>query len=107
MAADPGRVARPARANRDLLKDQAVRADMRIGMNHHAIRMRQQQAAANVRIQRNIRTRHHAPEPVTQHRPLFEHERPGPARCGMPLISANRRQQCLRWRPGAARLRLA
>ena len=47
--------------NRHLLKDQAVRADARAGVDHDAIRVRQRKAATELAIQGNVCAGHRAP----------------------------------------------
>jgi hypothetical protein len=56
-----------ANTERYLLEQQAVRADFSVRVDDDAIRMRQQQAAAQLAIQRNIGARHDTPISVPQY----------------------------------------
>ena len=56
-----------AHAKRDLLHDQAVDANGRLRMNDNAVRMRDHQPAADLRVERNVGAGHSRPETVTQH----------------------------------------
>jgi hypothetical protein len=50
-----------------LLEQQAIRADFSVGMDDDAIRMRQQQAASQFAIERNVGAGDYAPIPVPQY----------------------------------------
>jgi len=63
MTADSGHAA-VVGADRDLLEQQAIRADLGVRMDDNAVRMRQQQTASQLAIQRNVGASHHAPAPV-------------------------------------------
>jgi len=58
-----------ARAQSHLLKKQAIRANSCGGVNHYSIRMRQQQTALDLAVQRNIGPTYSAPKSVTQYGP--------------------------------------
>lgn len=69
MPSDDRCSARSHRSQRDLLKNQAVWPDLCIGMNHHAIRVGQQQPASDLAGQGDVRTRYSTPETVPKSRP--------------------------------------
>lgn len=70
-------------AQSDLLKKQTIRPDLALRMHDHTVRVRQQQASRDPRIERNIGAGRHAPDPVAQH-------------CQEPLRDAQRRIRVLR-----------
>ena len=82
-----------ATAQCDLLKKEAVGTDVTVGMDHHAIRVRQQQAACDTRIQRNVGARHHAPYAMPQHSEFPREKVPGKFGVPYPLIGADTRKQ--------------
>ena len=51
----------------DLLEQQAIRADFSVRMDDDPVRMRQQQTAAQLAIERNVGAGHHAPTSVPQY----------------------------------------
>ena len=77
---------------RDLLENQAIRADADSRMNHDAIGMRQDQPAAESAVERDIRPADEAPESVLQDPPFFQRSGP-PPRLGEALIAADAAQQ--------------
>ena len=85
--------------DRDLVKQQTVRADLRIRMNNDAVRMGQEQAASQLAIQWNISARDHRPPAMSEH---CEPAQPSATyTCGIeePLIVANARQKGTRGCP--------
>lgn len=72
MAADDRRSTRIQSAKRDLLKNQAIGAHLGARMNHHTIWVRQYETTTNEAIQRDVSTRHHTPEPVSERSPSPE-----------------------------------
>jgi hypothetical protein len=61
--------------NRHLLENEAVRADPRIRVNDHTIRMRQKQSARYVAVEWYISTCHDAPKSVPNHNDFSKHNR--------------------------------
>jgi hypothetical protein len=53
-------------ADGDLLKQQAVRADLSFWMNHNTVRMGHQQTSSNLRVQWYVRSCNGAPETMLQ-----------------------------------------
>jgi hypothetical protein len=51
----------------DLLEQEAIRADFGVRMNDDSVRMRQQQTAAQLAIERNVGACHHAPISMPQY----------------------------------------
>jgi len=98
MTADSGH-ATVVGADGDLLEQQAIRADLGVWMDDEAIRMRQQQTASQLAIQRNVGASHHAPASVPQYRANPRQCPPEAARRVVTLIGANTGQQSSRWRP--------
>lgn len=66
MAAHDRHATRFHSPQRNLLKNQAVRAHLGLRMDDHAIGMRQDQTTTKLRVQRNVCTRHNAPEAMSQ-----------------------------------------
>jgi hypothetical protein len=69
-----------------LLEQQAIRADFGVRMYDDAIRMRQQQAASQFAIERNVGAGYHAPTSVPQYRPNPRHRPPNTAPRPVALI---------------------
>jgi hypothetical protein len=61
------RCAPVANPKRDLLKQQAIRPDLSFRMYDDAVRMRQQQTAAQFAIERNVGASDYAPTSVSQY----------------------------------------
>jgi hypothetical protein len=59
-----------AGSNSNLMEDQAVRPNLRPGMNNYSIRMWYRQTPANFTVNRNISARHHTPESMAQYCPF-------------------------------------
>jgi len=85
MTADLGR-ATLTNTQRYLLEQQAIRADLGVRMDDDAIRMRQQQTAAQFAIQRNIGAGDHTPIAVPQYCADPRHRPPQTPRRAVTLI---------------------
>src|SRR5262249_20148687 len=72
MALDHWDAAQAPRSNRDLLKDQAVYADLGVGVNDDAIGVRDQEPTANLAEERNFGPSDNGPEAMAQHQPFAE-----------------------------------
>jgi hypothetical protein len=81
MTADSGR-ATLTNTERHLLEQQAIRADFSLRMDDDAVRMRQQQATAQLAIQRNVGAGDYAPASVPQYR-ASARDRSPQAACGL------------------------
>jgi hypothetical protein len=87
------------RAKGHLLKKQAIRADFGSGVNHYSIRMRQQQTALNLAVQRNIGPTYCTPKSVTQHGPTAKQGGQQMAAGTVFLVGADACQQTFTWVP--------
>lgn len=63
---------------RHLLKDEAVRSDLGIRMDHYPVRMRKHEPLIDLADQRNIGARHHTPEAMPEHGPPFQRVKQNP-----------------------------
>ncbi len=79
---------RAALANTEcyLLKQQAIWPDLGVRVDDYAVRMRQQQTAAQFAIQGNIGAGHYAPTPVSQYRANSWQRAPDASRRSVALI---------------------
>jgi len=93
--------------DRDLVKQKTIRANLSIGMNHDAVRMRQEQAAAQIAIQRNIGASNQRPPAMSEHCEPAQPSGTYPSRIEQTLIVANARQKGARWRPFESRFLLS
>ena len=82
-----------AHAQGNLLENQAVWSDTRIGVNDYAVGVWHQQAALDLAVQRNIRARDDGPESMSQNcKPAQQRRKQSPGR-GMPLVRAQTGKQ--------------
>jgi hypothetical protein len=70
VVSDPGNTRSLSVSDRNLLKDQAIHADLSFRMNYDAIGMGNEETAANLACQRDIGAGYGTPEPMAQHQPL-------------------------------------
>jgi hypothetical protein len=94
MVADHGQSFNATTASEcNLLKYKAIDADPGARVDDDSIRVRDQEASADVAIERNVGSRHDAPKPVAEHDPFSRDIGQG-ARSALPtLIGAHAEQQ--------------
>lgn len=92
MTANLGNSAAPAAAKCDLVENQAVHPDFCVWMYDDAVRMGDQQPAADLAGQRYLGPGHHAPEAVTQDYELAAKRAKKAAVCLPGLVLPNRQE---------------
>jgi hypothetical protein len=70
MVSNPGKFASIPCADRNLLEDQAIHSNPGVGVDHDAIWMRDEKAAADIAVKRNIGSSDDAPKAMTNDEPL-------------------------------------
>ncbi len=76
-------------AQRHLLEDQAIGPDHDRWVDDDAVRVRQEQATADARVDRDVGASHDLPEDVAQHCPSLGQQRPEMRPVCVPLVVAD------------------